>query len=102
MDTMKELNSVKTINAQLTADCVELKNSNSEMEDRSRRGNLRISGLHEDENENWRATEEKLKDLLKNTLKMANDVKFDRAHRVGWNDRNNPPPSTIVCKLSNY
>ena len=102
INAMEELKMVKATNMKLSDDCSELKKKNTEMEDRSRRNNLRISGLHEDENESWEETEEKVKSLVNNNLKIKTNIKIERAHRVGMKNRNDPRPRTIVFKLLNY
>ena len=51
-----------------------------ELEDRSRRNNLRIDGLQETPNETWKTCEEKVQEVLKNNF--AKEVEIDRCHRV--------------------
>ena len=47
-----------------------------ELEDRSRRNNLRIDGLGETPNETWKTCEEKVQEVLKNDLGFATEVKL--------------------------
>lgn len=70
------------------------------LEDRTRRNNIRIDGLKENENETWEECEEKVKSLLKEKLHI-NDVEIERAHRVKGN-KNKTGPKTIVAKILNW
>ncbi|XP_065677376.1 uncharacterized protein LOC124808553 [Hydra vulgaris] len=63
----------------------ELKKINSklrEIEDRSRRNNLRVDGVKEDDNESWLESELKVKTIFDKYLGIKN-VKIERAHRAG-------------------
>ena len=59
-----------------------------DLEDRSRRDNLRIDGIAEVENETWEQTEEILQNLFKEKLQLEN-ISVERAHRVGNKEKNN-------------
>ena len=54
-----------------------------DLEDRSRRNNLRLDGIEESEKETWEETEEKMKSLFREKLLIRKDIEIDRAHRVG-------------------
>ena len=71
-----------------------------DLEDRSRRNNLRIDGLKESERETWEVTEQKVKALFKEQLNISEDIEIDRAHRVGRRDQNKP--RTIVLRCNRY
>nr|XP_004206627.2 uncharacterized protein LOC101240050 [Hydra vulgaris] len=47
---------------------VVVKDKLAELEDRSRRNNLRFTGIEEDENETWELSEEKIQNVLKSKL----------------------------------
>ena len=70
-----------------------------DLEDRSRRDNLRIDGLAELENETWEQTEEILHNLFKEKLELEN-ISVERAHRVGNKGKNDK--RTIVLKLASF
>ena len=70
-----------------------------DLEDRSRRDNLRIDGIAELENETWEQTEEILQNLLKEKLQLEN-ISVERAHRVGNKGKNDK--RTIVLKLASF
>ena len=70
-----------------------------DLEDRSRRDNLRIDGIAEVENETWEQTEEILQNLFKEKLQLEN-ISVERAHRVGNKEKNNT--RTIVLKLASF
>ena len=67
-----------------------------DIEDRSRRDNLRIDGLQEVENETWEQTEKILKDMIQEKL----EIQDERAHRVG--STSNTSPRTVVAKFSSF
>ena len=69
------------------------------IEDRSRRDNLRFDGIEQWEEESWADTEQNLKDTLSVILGIQN-LKIERAHRVG--DKKRSPFRTIVVKLSSF
>ena len=54
-----------------------------ELEDRSRRNNLRIDGIKEEPNETWEACEKKIQDIIADKMGIESDVKIDRCHRIG-------------------
>ena len=55
-----------------------------DIEDRSRRSNLRILGIKEDPRESWEECENKFYDLLEEKLEMdTSDIIMERAHYVG-------------------
>ena len=73
-----------------------LKDKIRDLEDRSRRDNLRFDGVREYENESWN---EVLKDFLFENLGLQN-IKIERAHRTG--ERKEDMSRTIVTKFSSY
>ena len=61
--------------------CVELELKNDDLEQYTRRQNLRISGITENKDEN---TDSLVVDFVKNTMKIDLDIRdIDRSHRVG-------------------
>ena len=72
----------------------ELKEQLRIQEDRSRRNNIRVDGIEEDENETWENKENKSRSFLYNELEIPNELYIERAHRD-----NNNTPRTIVAKL---
>ena len=70
-----------------------------DLEDRSRRDNLRIDGIAEVENETLKQTEEILHNLFKEKLELEN-ISVERAHRVGNKGKNNK--RTIVLILASF
>ena len=72
-----------------------------EMEDRSRRNNIRVEGLKESEGENWEQTKEKLRNIIINRLGIKTNVIIERAHR-GRAKQNDDNPRPIIAKLLNY
>ena len=52
-----------------------------DLEDRSRRDNLRVDGLKEIDNETWEKTEEILQQMIRDVLELEG-INIERAHRV--------------------
>nr|XP_047143985.1 uncharacterized protein LOC124817677 [Hydra vulgaris] len=60
-----------------------IKEKIAELEDRSRRNNLRFIGIRDKANETWEESEQKIKDFLNTKLNIQEKNLIDRAHRVG-------------------
>ena len=73
-----------------------------ELEDRSRRNNLRIDGVEETPNETWDICEGKVQDIVKNKLGITAEIEFDHCHRTGKFKKNQAKPRTIVCRLLRF
>ena len=73
-----------------------------DLEDRSRRNNLRIYGISESKYETWEKCEEKVDEVFHEKLGLDNSH-IERAHRVkrGKNDKSTKP-RTIVCNLLSF
>ncbi|XP_065642544.1 uncharacterized protein LOC136074167 [Hydra vulgaris] len=78
-----------------------LKKKSIDLENRSRRNNLRIDGIKENPEENWSDCEKAVKDIFKTKLNILSEVVVERAHRVGA-VKDNKTPRSIVLKLLNY
>ena len=70
-----------------------------DLEDKSRRNNLRILGIKEDSRESWEECESKLYDLLEEKLETSN-ITTERAHRVG--EKSNDKGRAIVVQFLFY
>ena len=81
----------------------QMKDKLREIEDRSRRNNLRIDGIKESENENWEDTDRKVTDFFKTKLGLDNII-IERAHRgANWKrQKEMNQPRTIILKLLNF
>ena len=76
-----------------------------ELEDRSRRNNLRIDGLRETPNETWKTFEEKVQEVLKNNLGFATEVEIDRYHSFKSHNQSGQHqgcPRTIICRFNKF
>ena len=77
-----------------------------DLEDRSRRNNLRVDGQKEKDSETREETEEILQQMIHDVLELEG-INIEKAHRVGnkSNERNAPrttvanSPSTRINKL---
>ena len=67
-------------------DYAQLKDKLRDLEDRSRRNNLRFDGITESLHETWDVCEEKIKDVVKNNLGLT-DIQIERAHRTAATKR---------------
>ncbi|XP_065665360.1 uncharacterized protein LOC136086798 [Hydra vulgaris] len=65
----------------------DVKDKLAELEDRSRRNNLRFNGVEESENESWEDSERKIQEVLKSKFGFTNDLEIERAHRIGRNEK---------------
>ena len=94
---------IKSIKQQCESENIMLRNKLRQLEDRSRRNNIRIEGVNENENETWDDTTNKVEEIIKNRLRITKDVIIERAHRGGSKqNKNGDKPRTIFAKLLNY
>ena len=54
----------------------------TDLEDRSRRSNLRIDGVAEEIGESWDDCEQKVKEIFMDKLDLVNSIIIERAHRA--------------------
>ena len=74
-----------------------------DLEDRSRRNNLRADGIKERPNETWEDCENQLHTLFKECLGIGEEVVIERAHRVKTDkNKKGNTPRTIVSRILNY
>ena len=75
-----------------------------ELEDRSRRNNLRIDGIEEEEGKTWEISEAKATKVFKEKLGIDKDVMIERALRTkrNYKDNDKQSPRTIVLRLANF
>ena len=77
----------------------------AELEDRSRRNNLRFDGIREDDKETWEISENKIRNIIQNELDLnAEEITIERAHRSGKTSINGERnyKRTIVARFLNY
>ena len=72
-----------------------------ELEDRSRRNNLRVDGIKEKPNETWDDCKIKIQRLIKNKLKINEHIEIDRCHRLS-KKKNQNCPGTIICRITKF
>ena len=71
------------------------------LEDHSRRNNIRVDGLAEQNvNENWEQTAEAVRKLVKDNLGIAENITIERAHRVGR--KSSEKPRTVIAKFLQF
>ena len=101
----KELSStkedVRVIQMTEPTGTLEMRRKLVDLEDRSRRNNLRILGIKEDPRESWEECENKIYDLLEEKLEMdTSNITIEKAHRVG--EKSNDKERAIVVQFSFY
>ena len=77
----------------------------ADLEDHSRRNNLRFAGLQEETNEAWEKSESIITDFVKEKLEIEEDILIERAHRTGkiqGNDGTRNRKRTTVVKFLNF
>ena len=73
-----------------------------DLEDRSRRNNLRVDGIKERPNETWKDCENELRTLFKESLGIEDEVVIERAHRVKTDkSKKSNTARAIVCRILN-
>ena len=79
-----------------------------ELEDRSRRSNIRIDGIEEEQYETWDRCLEKVQKVIKGKLGIEDEVEIDRCHpmKKSGKDRSinerDSRPRTIICRLLRF
>ena len=75
-----------------------------ELEVRSRRNNIRIDGIEEEERETWDIPEAKATKIFKENLGIEKEIIIERAHRTkkNYKDKNKKCPRTIALRLANF
>ena len=61
----------------------ELYDQQEQLENHSRRNNVKIMGIPENGNETWEESEQKAIEVIRTRLQIAEELKVERAHRVG-------------------
>ena len=97
---------MRSIQNEVSENKAELKEQLRIQEDRSRRNNIRVDGIEEDENETWENTENKLRSFLYDKLEITDELYIERAHSVRRRKdvkfNSNNTPRTIVAKFLDY
>ena len=107
---VEKLNTLKSqmisIQNKVSENKAELKEPLRNQEDRSRRNNIRVDGIEEDQNETWENTENNLRSFLYDELEITDELYIDRAHSVrrreGVKFNSYTTPRTIVGKFLDY
>ncbi len=77
-----------------------------DLENRSRRNNIRVTGIPEKRSETWDDSEAMVKSVLKEKLGLASEPRIERAHRVGYSTKRDGSPRNarrpIVCRLYDW
>lgn len=100
-DLQQELSHLRQLTDNLCKENARLIDDQSELEDRMRRENLLFYGLQDEPLEKWEDTENKVLNLISETLKLpvSKDM-IQRAHRIGvFSDDKERP---VVVKFSSF
>ena len=73
---------MKSIQNEVSENKAELKEQLRIQKDRSRRNNIRVEGIEEDENETWKNTDNKLGSFLHDKLEITDELHIWREHTV--------------------
>ena len=75
-----------------------------ELEDRSRRNNIRIDGLEEEEGETWEISDAKATKVFIEKLGIEKGIIIERAHRTkkNYKDKDKKRPRSIGLSLANF
>ena len=98
------ISNLETINREQYNIISKLEEQISEIEDHSRRVNIRIDGIAESPKETWEQTQLKVKKLFADTMQLP-EVLIDHAHRIASpkaNDSSTVKPRTIIAKLEKF
>lgn len=102
---------IKKIDKMLVTATSTLSECNKEidyLENQSRRNNLRIDGIPEENDDSWAKTEELVREMLATKLAIptqeANEMRIERAHRIGTKREvgTNSRPRTIIVKMERF
>ena len=76
----------------------------NDLEKRSRRNNIRIDGIIDEENESWSQSEKKLQEITKDQLKLKRNIEIERAHRSEKTMIDGSPNQrrTIIAKFLSF
>ena len=92
-----ENDELRTINGELLERVARVEKHADDLEGRSRRNNLLFYGLDSEEGETQEDLELRVKEVLTDKLELAEDIEFDRIHRVSAK-RNSP----VIAKCTFY
>ena len=83
-------------------DLKEIKDKLNDLENRSRRNNLRIDGIIEEGSKLWVQSEKKLHEIIKDQFER--DIEIERAHRIGKTMIDGSPNKrrAIIAKFVNF
>ena len=97
---------LKVTQNEVSENKAELKEQLRIQEDRSRRNNIRVDGIEEDENKTLENTKNKLRSFLYNELEIIDELFIERAlcvrRKESVKSNGNNTPRTIVAKLLDY
>ncbi|KAH9359648.1 hypothetical protein HPB48_007938 [Haemaphysalis longicornis] len=100
-DLQQELSHLRQLTDNLCKENARIIDDQSELEDRTRRENLLLYGLQDEPLEKWDDTENKVLNLIYETLKLAVSMDMiQRAHKIGvFSDDKERP---VVVKFSSF
>ena len=93
---------IKSINKEMNDGFEDLEWKQEYLDNQSRRNNIKITGVQEDDTEKtWDDTEMIVKKMIREKLDIEEDVKIERVHRVGkkLKSRTLPRPTMMVLPL---
>nr|XP_006819733.1 PREDICTED: sporulation-specific protein 15-like [Saccoglossus kowalevskii] len=97
--TNDKMKSLESENKQLNEKIDRLENKLDSQQGQLKRDNLIFQGIKQDVNETWDDSEEKVKHFIKDKLNIADNIEFERVHRM-TGSRVKPQP--IIAKFSHF
>ena len=104
-DLKSEVLNLRSENAQLKKNAEndnllvnKLQQQVANLEDYSRRKNIRVEGISDSPKENWQQTQSKVQQIIKEKLQLES-VKVEYAHRISHHESNSNTPRTIIARL---
>ena len=73
-----------------------------ELEERSRRNNIRIEGIVKMPNETWEECEIKVQEMFKMKMGIEENIEIDRCHHITLKKKYPARPRTIICRLTKF
>ena len=103
LSSKSQITKLETVNLEQSNTISELEKQLSNIEDHSRRVNVRIDGIAESPKETWEQTYVKVKKLLSDTMQLP-DIQIDHAHRIisPKTKDSTTKPRTIIARLEKF
>ena len=87
----------------IEGDLRSLANQADYLDNYSRRNCIRIDGIQDSPNEDWKITQAKVREILKKKMSLDDaKIEIEKAHRIGKPDTNRPNQRPTIVKLLRF